>query len=598
MSVVWLINDTAPASLGVSVASAHFPSRSIGRVVLQITNATLAESAGFTYRQAVTIKRDGATWFQGRVARRPRTAGGTVTTTIEIWDAWWDLMLLTYEQVWHNDLTSRVMLGAPAIVAVTDNGGVRVGTAAWVKYNATEGDRETTAEEITRLIGYAAQNGVSIQLGDVPTGFHIWPVEFNSRKVGELLMVLLMWHPFVVTWFDYSTTPPTLHIRARNDENEAKRPAVATLDASSAQISDLECGPREDLVPAAIVIRYEDVIGNLARLQYEDKWPAEATGREIGAVLMTITLPEGQSWDVEEVEGELAPPEDWPTATIPAGFAQRYVEQYTLTHDGSLMLAEDDVGATSYTGKVLNLSNGMEGWSTMRAPVQSVAMDLRRGRTSISFGSGEESGIEEALQRLLRSVPPMTQEGRDQPPVEEVEELVLPGPLGALSGYCALVDDEVVFRVASGSVSGGNIEEEEVIPKWESTSTQLDAEPPPGGVIAEGADLVYWLYIEATPNVAEFALLDDSGAPLSEWRGVGSMTIDEARIVFDNVTPAARKPIIDPEDGSVTQTLRAYIRLGHVVWTVGETSPVVNVERYGGLQLIFSAPASLLVVLG
>lgn len=593
--VAWLINGQSPASLGVEAASRSLVSRGISRVILRIKNAALAEAAGFTYRQAVTITRDGATWFQGRVARRPRFGnGGGVGSGIEIWDAWWDLSLLTYEQQWAEagPPTTRVMLGAEATEEATDNGGIQVGPSTWVKYGygAEDGDRQTTAQELARLVGFAGQRGVSIQLGDVPTGFYIWPEESQDRKVSELMETLLRWHPFVVTWFDYTTTPPTLHIRSRLDESEALQLTTASIDLATVAGSVVSCNSRDDLVPASVVIRYEQRYEGEAATVYEDKYPPEATGRELGALLATISLDEGQAWDVSDVSGGTEPPEGWPLATIPAGMAQRYVEHYTLTHDGELELVDDDAGGVVWMGKALNLLNGQTGWATMRAPVQSVTEDLRMGRTSLMFGSSEVLGLEETLDRLLRCMEPVTRGGRDTPPGDPTPEPPEPPPTGGpLEGYFdnVSVPGTPLMKTGVGLISDTSSEEEYEVGDLAGV-----------GIAANGVPLYRYLFIDWEPDVEEFSFIDEAGEvfheykPLSTGRIVGTPEL----VASAGANGAPTAPEVDPESGSVTTNGRFYFLLWKAVWTFGETAPDISQYRGGSFALHFIPPGRLELV--
>ncbi len=62
---------------------------------------------------------------------------------------------------------------------------------------------------------------------------------------------MLRWHPDGVTWFDYATTPPTLHLRQRANL------AAAVFSVAGQPHTGLDIAARPDLVPPVVVLKYQ-----------------------------------------------------------------------------------------------------------------------------------------------------------------------------------------------------------------------------------------------------------------------------------------------------------------------------------------------------
>jgi hypothetical protein len=74
---------------------------------------------------------------------------------------------------------------------------------------------------------------------------------FSDRSVASLLTDALAAKPDAATWFDYTTTPPTLHIEAASEMD------AETLTLGTAPLSGAAITPRPDLVPSGIIVRWE-----------------------------------------------------------------------------------------------------------------------------------------------------------------------------------------------------------------------------------------------------------------------------------------------------------------------------------------------------
>lgn len=91
-----------------------------------------------------------------------------------------------------------------------------------------------------------------------------------------------------------------------------------------------------------------------------------------------------------------------PADQRPAGVPQAYYQTIRdgCRFSGSITIIESDVGATRYHGCKLNLSGGESAWSTMGAPIHTVAWDLESRKVTISFGPNPNYSVQDFLEYL------------------------------------------------------------------------------------------------------------------------------------------------------------------------------------------------------
>lgn len=554
--------------LGIRMASRVLVNQGIDKVVLEVVDATLAAAQLWAYGDEVLIKRGTERYFKGKVAKLPKWGeSGAVGSTYEIWGPWWDLTRCVYEQSWNGDLTSRVMLGARAVYGAGTGGGVELGETSDIRYGTDEPTAVAvnTAKELENLIDFASWRGCDLDRDELPTGIDMFPEEYVDRSVADLIIAILRWHPYAVTWFDYTSSTPELHIRVRAE--------MATVALStSTDVESLQVASRDELVPPCIVIRYACKTERQYVLQYEDKYPALATGEELGAYIATVTLDEGEAWDIGE-----APVGSY-LLSIPTGLAQHFYTSYNdVMYDGSLTVVAASVGATEYMGKALNLTGGLAAWGTMAAPIQSVTEDIGQGVTTLEFGSGENIGIEDLLKLkdLLRKRKPKAQKARDTSPAP-------PTGQGPFEIYTAKVGANWVVYVYPGIVTNGE-------PDGEISVGDLA-----GALIGWGGALDRWLFVEIEPVMDSMVLLDADGDEFVEWRATASVTIVDTGIAT-SITQygAARAPIVDYATGEITETGRYYFYLGSCVFNTGAAAPTPSNTRSGNFTLMHVPPARL-----
>ncbi len=96
-----------------------------------------------------------------------------------------------------------------------------------------------------------------------------------------------------------------------------------------------------------------------------------------------------------------------PAEPIPIGLAAyMYNALGTLTYEGDVTIIEEEVTGLINQGNSLNFTGGRPEWATMAAPIQSLTIDVAKGRTTARFGWANQLGIQDLIEwlRALRPV--------------------------------------------------------------------------------------------------------------------------------------------------------------------------------------------------
>lgn len=253
MSVVWTINGSTPAALGLELVGGSFRTGAAGEVTFRRVAAFDAAPL-YSFGDTVSIVRDGTQFFRGKVASRPVYGrAASEGQVVRIVDAWQDLEDTIYQEPWAVGVGS---VDFPiAILGIDDLG-----------------DAITTGEQVEAAINYAITAGVDLQLGGVPAGLPLWPAEVRNISVAEVLRISMRLHPDWVPWIDHATTPPTFHVTPRADMTE-KTVSVA----GAGDVDSFEIERRDDLKPDAVIITYQNatiIDGVTYRDTIKDKWPS------------------------------------------------------------------------------------------------------------------------------------------------------------------------------------------------------------------------------------------------------------------------------------------------------------------------------------
>lgn len=269
---------------GIGKMSRRDQSQAADEVSFIADGTAFDSTAIFPYGVWLSIYRDrtgsgtaysgGNRWFYGMVVKTPRSGTAQAETlTYELVGPWYCLENRDFEQDWW-------MWNGTTNVNVK-NGHI------FLNLNMTAGvlGYATTTQQITEALQHSIDAGDPIQLGALPSGIIIPIDEVRCLKIAEVVRKELRWHPDAVTWFDYATVTPTLHI--------AQRPALqaATFNISTKPLSAVNIDRRDDLVLDAVMLKYE-ILSETDGVQHlqilTDYFPAEST--TLGVLKATIDL--------------------------------------------------------------------------------------------------------------------------------------------------------------------------------------------------------------------------------------------------------------------------------------------------------------------
>jgi hypothetical protein len=201
----------------------------------------------------------GTILFQGRRWDNPGSASATrVATSIVLKDALEDLKFITLQAVWQE--ISGGTIGSPTYSTVMYPDVVLFQATPGVTYSpAPVNGTITTWQVMQYIINFAATYyGVNLQLNSSAEFTPVYNNWYGLRcgKCDEALKIALRAHPACYTEVDYTTTPPTLHIRNRANMTAVTLPYAETDGNGVMHIaSDLQ--PLPHLVPDAVRIYYK-----------------------------------------------------------------------------------------------------------------------------------------------------------------------------------------------------------------------------------------------------------------------------------------------------------------------------------------------------
>lgn len=262
----WLINDTAPSALGLSVVGGTFRSGSASSVQLR-AEVDFDAAEVFEYEDDVVIKLDGSAFFKGKVRAIPKS-GSAADEAQEflVEDAWAELERTTYQEPWASAtgsvLVPRVFLGVNAAGAPIPLG-----------------------EQIEEVLDFAIAAGVSLQKGSIPTGILLWPEEVDGMSCAEVIRTSLRFHPDWIPWIDHSTTPPTFNVQPVS--------AATALSKAVTECSEIQITERQDMLPDVVRIAFITatvVDDDVLRSVTVQKYPADGADSGPGVLSISVDL--------------------------------------------------------------------------------------------------------------------------------------------------------------------------------------------------------------------------------------------------------------------------------------------------------------------
>lgn len=236
--------DQSFAALGVTGPRLTLLANAVSTLTFTLAGRSATAARLWAFDEQVILKRDGVIQFVGRVQVPDDDATGrTEDQRYTVASPWQELTEIPFEQTW------RVGDGGSPSPAATDALKSRL-----ILFADELGNKLTTVQQLTEILDYAIAAGAGLQLGTIDALAEPPTEEATDLSCAEAILRCLRWTPDAVAWFDFATTPPTLHIRRRADL------AAATLDLAvlrDPSIEALNLRPRHDLIPRNVRIKYE-----------------------------------------------------------------------------------------------------------------------------------------------------------------------------------------------------------------------------------------------------------------------------------------------------------------------------------------------------
>jgi hypothetical protein len=374
---------------------------------------SITEGERFRYGHTAAILRDGELWFWGRFANPARTGTGTTHSIAATLAGPWDwLARMPFVQAWRfvTSIDAQPTLPHPT----KDEDGVeivlteaeqednlraarRIGNwptvvkkSSMVLLHEDDDQQRVPTDETIRLaLQYAIAAGAPIQIGVIGEGVAVLREQVQDVTVADVITRSLRWTPDLGVWWDYTTTPPTIHVTRR--KLKANRQLTCGVDG----LSGIQLSPRHDLVLPGVTINYvrrnEHSQSGFIYYTMEQDQAGDTTDPD--ALVRTFELPGAAS----NVAGTMVAPEP-----APAGVAARLLDALDqLQWQGQIDLIEDDCRAGSWLKHTIDLAGGRDEWADMHAVVQQSAEDVSRGTTVLTLGPAEHLGPAD-LVSLLR----------------------------------------------------------------------------------------------------------------------------------------------------------------------------------------------------
>jgi len=242
-------------------------------------------------------------YFVGWVEQHPQEQGaGAEAHHYTVRGPWRWLERLEYMQKWYQAVD-------PSNPASSLVGGYLSHVILNQGVNGVFLNTQEQLEDVIDFYTYAAgQQTVPVspelqKANDYP-GVEIPKDEHEDIMCAEVIKKQLRWMPDAVTWFDYTTSPPTLHIKRRPDLT-AKEFKNGDGTTGGDIIMQGHLNPRHDLQVPGVLLKYQQtnqVNGNSWQTTTPDAYPANTNEVGFGVLVMTIPL---QGFSVQYTEAQV-----------------------------------------------------------------------------------------------------------------------------------------------------------------------------------------------------------------------------------------------------------------------------------------------------
>ncbi|MDR1303531.1 MAG: hypothetical protein LBJ81_02835 [Puniceicoccales bacterium] len=283
------------AQWGIGEVTRKLRNQSMDLVTLKIPGDAIGGDLQFEPGEGVQIFRDSQRWFCGVVTKTPiYGSAGEEFRRYELGGPWWYLDNIIYQQLWKEpsdwDDADAPLNDVPKSHLILGQG--------------SDGDPISIGEQLGEVIDYAnAAVGYDViaLAEEIELPIYIPFDECKDLSCGEVIRRLLRWVPDAVTYFDYAQEVPVFHV--------VRREQLSPLTLDVCDLNEFYFVPRHDLRVQAVVLKFEKThksAGKSWKTVEVQRFPEDATGQELGALVMTIALEGTQSTSIkQDIEVEL-----------------------------------------------------------------------------------------------------------------------------------------------------------------------------------------------------------------------------------------------------------------------------------------------------
>lgn len=308
-------------------------SRAAGTFELSVPGPAAVLADLIPFEGLVKIRYDGKIVFQGRRLKHngtmnPRSPGASYTFA----DAWYDLEHTVFQHLWRWSATPAPF---PFINLFQD---ITAGPdAAWGYLQADD--------QIEEIVNFAQTTvGLPIQIGAVDPAWNLPVYAVKGITCAEAIIQVLRSIPDAVTFFDYTTTPPTLHVKQRANLSSVSLPWLEKSVTGQAHAST-EIEERPDLRVPQVVVYYRSVTsvdGENFTSFSADVYPPLSNGLVLRGLVIPVDL---RGTSSTTLSGSLTTVAVNPTVT---SFWQKFKPDLAGADISSLSLVSTTIGSGQY----------------------------------------------------------------------------------------------------------------------------------------------------------------------------------------------------------------------------------------------------------
>jgi len=226
--------EKSPANWGVAHLTRKLVSQGVDELAFRATGSASDSPPAFPHGAMVVLSRNrsldsgggfsgGTPWFQGIVTQVPRLgAPDTEGLAYKVAGPWWYLENLVFHQPYQNVFLGFSTPGNPnstPIYGPAHSSHLFLNQAPITGFLA----RINTGRQIIDALNWAlkpftdALAAPPFQIGAVTPALDVPIDEVRDITCAQVIHKMLRWSPDAVTWFDYTTSPPTFNCKRRAD---------------------------------------------------------------------------------------------------------------------------------------------------------------------------------------------------------------------------------------------------------------------------------------------------------------------------------------------------------------------------------------------